>query len=62
MSKIAIMETMHPDGYAVLKNYGFEILEIKDLSFDNLINKLNDVEGIAIRTAKLTSNTLWQCS
>ena len=31
------------------------------MSFDNLINKLNDVEGIAIRTAKLTSNILANC-
>ena len=61
MTKIAIMGSIHVDGYSILKKNGCDVFEISDFSSDNLIKKLQDVDGIALRTAKLTENILKQC-
>ena len=61
MTKIAIMGSIHVDGWSILEKNGCDVFEITDLSLDSLINKLHDVEGIALRTAKLTSNILEKC-
>jgi len=61
MKKIAIIGPIHLDGWEVLKKRNFEVFEIEDLSESNLIEKLKDVDGIALRTAKLTRNVMQQC-
>ena len=62
MNKIAIIGPHHKDGWDVLQKMNFNVFEIKDLSKNNLIKELNDVEGIALRTTKLDEEILSKCS
>ena len=62
MSKIAMIGSIHADGWSILEKKGCDVFEITDFSSDNLINKLHDVDGIALRTVKLTSNILKKCN
>ena len=62
MSKIAMIGSIHDDGWSILKKKGCDVFEITDFSSDSLIDKLHDVDGIALRTAKLTSNILEKCN
>ena len=61
MTKIAIIGSIRQEGWSILKNKGYDVLEITDFSSTNLIEKLQDVEGISLRTLKLTSNILEKC-
>ena len=58
MTKIAIMGSIHVDGWSILEKKGFDVFEITDFSSDSLITKLHDVDGIALRTVKLTKDIL----
>ncbi len=60
--KIAIMGKIHPDGHKVFEKCGIENFEIDNFEEDYLIKKLNDVDGILIRTANLSSNVLSNCN
>ena len=62
MKKIAIIGSIHEDGINYLNKNNFESFEIDDLSKNNLIHQLRDVDGIIIRTAKLESEIINQCS
>ena len=53
MKKVAIIGPLHENGWEVFKKRNFDVFEITDLSKDNLIKELRNVEGIALRTAKL---------
>ena len=61
MTKIAMMGSIHSDGRSVLEKNGCDVFEITDFSSDSLITKLHDVDGIALRTAKLTKDILEKC-
>ena len=61
MTKIAMMGQIHSDGWSVLENNGCDVLEITDFSIGSLMTKLQDVDGIALRTASLTKNILEKC-
>ena len=61
MTKIAIMGTIHNDGLIFLKNQGYNILEIVDFSEEKLKSNLKDVDGIVLRTAKLSKDVLQNC-
>ena len=61
MTKIAIMGTIHNDGLIFLKNQGYNILEIMDFSEEKLKSNLKDVDGIVLRTAKLSKDVLQNC-
>ena len=61
MKKIAIIGPIHLDGWELLKKRNFEVFEIEDLSENNLIKELKNVDGIALRTAKLTRNVMQEC-
>jgi len=61
MTKIAMMGSIHSDGWSVLEKNGFDVFEITDFSPDSLIGKLQDVDGIALRTATLTKDILERC-
>ena len=61
MIKIAMVGPIHSDGWSLLKKNNYDVFEITDFSTNNLIEKLHDVDGIAIRTAKLTTNILEKC-
>ena len=61
MMKIATMGSIHSDGLSILEKNGCDVFEVTDFSSDNLIAKLQDVDGIALRTAKLTKDVLEKC-
>ncbi len=59
--KIAIMGEIHPDGLQVFKGDNIKILHIENFEEESLISRLSDVDGIVIRTAKLSSKILSCC-
>ena len=59
--KIATMGPLHSDGLSVLEKNDYDVFEVTDFSSDSLIAKLQDVDGIALRTAKLTKEVLEKC-
>jgi D-3-phosphoglycerate dehydrogenase len=61
MKKIAIIGPIHKDGWAVFKKLNFDVFEITNLSRENLIKQLKDIDGIALRTANLDSNIMKEC-
>ena len=61
MMKIATMGPLHSDGLSILEKNGCDVFEVTDFSSDSLIAKLQDVDGIALRTAKLTKDVLEKC-
>ena len=61
MTKIALMGSIHSDGLSILEKNGCDVFEVTDFSSDSLIAKLQDVDGIALRTAKLTKDVLEKC-
>ena len=62
MNKIAIIGPHHQEGWDVLKKINFDVFEITNLSKNNLIKELIDVDGIALRTTKLDEEILSKCS
>ena len=61
MTKIAIMGSIHQNGWKNLKQQNYEIFEITDFSKENLIKELKDVDAVALRTAKLHEDVLIHC-
>ncbi|SVA57868.1 uncharacterized protein METZ01_LOCUS110722 [marine metagenome] len=61
MMKIATMGPLHSDGLSILEKNDYNVFEVTDFSSDSLIAKLQDVDGIALRTAKLTKDVLEKC-
>ncbi len=59
--KIALMGKIHPIGLKIFDDNNYENFEIDSFDEENLISKLSDVDGIILRTAKLTSNILSKC-
>ena len=53
MKKVAMIGSIHEDGWKILERENCEIIEINDFSKKNLIEQLGDVDGIALRTAQL---------
>ena len=46
--------SIHANGCSILEKNDYDVFEITNFSTDNLIEQLQDIEGIALRTAKLT--------
>ena len=61
MKKVALIGSIHKDGWEILENNNFEVFEINDFSKKNLIEQLSDVDGIALRTAQLNEEILSEC-
>ena len=61
MTKIAMMGSIHSDGWSILEKNGCDVFEVTDFFSDSLIAKLQDVDGIALRTARLTTDVLEKC-
>ncbi len=59
--KIAIMGEIHIDGWQILEKAYFQCFEIKNFETEYLKEKLFDVDGIILRTAKLDAPVLNQC-
>ena len=60
--KIAVIGKIHEDGLQILEKEKVNILEINNLDENSLIEKLKDIDGIVLRTAKLNSKVLSECS
>ena len=60
--KIALMGKIHPVGLKIFNDNNYENFEIDNFDEDNLIAKLADVDGIVLRTARLTTNILSKCT
>ena len=61
MQKVALMGQIHEDGLKILKDSKFNVIEITNYSYDNLIKELTNVDAIAIRTAELKQEILQEC-
>ena len=59
--KIAMMGSIHNDGWEKLKENNFEVFEINNFEKNSLINELKNVDGIGLRTAQLTNEILSKC-
>ena len=59
--KIALIGKIHEDGLKILEKEKANILEINNLDENSLIEKLKDIDGIVLRTAKLNSKVLSEC-
>ena len=62
MKKIAMMGSIHEDGWNFLKSKGYNVFEITDFREENVIDKLENVDGICLRTSKLNSKVLKHCN
>tara|TARA_B100000674_G_scaffold110529_1_gene81811 strand:- start:1313 stop:2293 length:981 start_codon:yes stop_codon:yes gene_type:complete len=58
---IAIMGKIHPDGLELFKKNGLSFFEIESFEEKNLILNLKNVDGIVLRTAKLTNSVISEC-
>ena len=56
-----MMGQIHEDGWINLKQKKIQVLNITDFSKKNLIRELNDVDAVALRTAKLHEDVLQHC-
>lgn len=61
MTKIAMIGEIHEDGWKNLAYQNIDIFEITDLSQENLIKQLKDVDAVALRTATLNEDVLKYC-
>ena len=61
MKKVAMIGSIHEDGWKILEEENCEVFEINDFSKKNLIEQLCDVDGIALRTAQLDEEILRKC-
>jgi D-3-phosphoglycerate dehydrogenase len=59
--KIAIMGSIHEDGWKNLKQLNYDVFEIIDFTKENLIQELQDVDAVALRTAELSEDVLIYC-
>ena len=59
--KIAVIGEIHPSGWEIFKKVNFEAFEIKNFETNNLINELQNVDGILLRTSKLEEKVLSKC-
>ena len=61
MKKVAMVGKIHLDGWEILTNKGYDVFEINDLSKDNLIKELSDVDAVGLRTAAMDEDILKAC-
>ena len=61
MTKIAIMGSIHEDGWKTLKQLNYDVFEIIEFTKKNLIQELQDVDAVALRTAELSEDILTYC-
>ena len=61
MHKVALMGQIHEDGLKILKDSNFNIIEIANYSYENLIKELIDVSAIVLRTYELPQKILKKC-
>ena len=61
MKKIAILGPIHNDGWKFLQKLQYDVIEITNITKENLIKELSDVDGIILRTATLSADVMSEC-
>ena len=56
--KIGLVGSIHELGWEVLRSQGHSIIEVTDVSANNLKKELADVSGIVLRTAQMPNDCL----
>ena len=59
--KIGLVGSIHELGWEVLRSQGHSIVEVADVSANNLKKKLADVSGIVLRTAQMPNEVIDAC-
>ena len=59
--KIAVLGSIHKNGWNLIKKNNFEVFEVYSFENDSLKKELAEVDGIALRTAKLDKDVLSKC-
>jgi len=60
--KIGLVGSIHELGWEVLRSQGHSIIEVTDVSANNLKKELADVSGIVLRTAQMPNEVIDACS
>ena len=60
--KIGLVGSIHELGWEVLRSQGHSIVEVTDISTNNLKKELADVSGIVLRTAQMPNEVIDACS
>ena len=59
--KIGLVGSIHELGWEVLRSQGHSIVEVTDVSANNLKKELTDVSGIVLRTAQMPNEVIDAC-
>ena len=59
--KIGLVGSIHELGWEVLRSQGHSIVEVTDVSENNLKKELADVSGIVLRTAQMPNEVIDAC-
>ena len=59
--KIGLVGSIHELGWEVLRSQGHSIVEVTDVSANNLKKELADVSGIVLRTAQMPNEVIDTC-
>ena len=59
--KIGLVGSIHELGWEVLRSQGHSIIEVTDVSANNLKKELADVSGIVLRTAQMPNEVIDAC-
>jgi D-3-phosphoglycerate dehydrogenase len=59
--KIGLVGSIHELGWEVLRSQGHSIIEVTDVSANNLKKELADVSGIVLRTAQMPNEVINAC-
>ena len=59
--KIGLVGSIHELGWEVLRSQGHSIVEVADVSANNLKKELADVSGIVLRTAQMPNEVIDAC-
>ena len=59
--KIGLVGSIHELGWEVLRSQGHSIIEVTDISANNLKKELADVSGIVLRTAQMPNEVIDAC-
>ena len=59
--KIGLVGSIHEFGWEVLRSQGHSIIEVTDISANNLKKELADVSGIVLRTAQMPNEVIDAC-
>ena len=54
--KVGVVGEIHPSGYEIFDKHNIEYFVTNNIDEDHLIEKLQDVDGIVVRTTEINKN------